>query len=129
MSKVRTPEPDGFLEFWTLWRPYMRRTDGRGDARDTYRKHILNGADPADIIDGAKAFLRELPEKDRPYIPLAASWLNKEAYADWCDRERTFQAHMAAKANQSTNVVSIAAPRGQTAFLREWDQKQKAKQG
>jgi len=27
------PEPEGFPEAWALWRPYMRKNDGRGEAR------------------------------------------------------------------------------------------------
>lgn len=121
--KAPIQEPEGFADFWAVWRPLMRRTDGRGDARETYRKHILKGAEPADIIDGAKAFLRDIPEKDRPYIPLAASWLNKESYLDWCEKERAYQAKLAERA---TNVVQIkSAPTNyKPKFLREWEQKQ-----
>lgn len=121
--KAPNQEPTGFSEFWAVWRPMMRRSDGRGDARETYRKHILKGAEPADMIDGAKAFLRDIPEKDRPYIPLAASWLNKEAYLDWCEKERAYQAKLAERAE---NVVSIkSAPTNyKPKFLREWEQRQ-----
>ncbi len=127
MSKAAPiQEPEGFADFWTVWRPHMRRTDGRGDARDTYRKHILRGADPADIIDGAKAFLRDVPEKDKPYIPLAASWLNKESYLDWCEKERAFQLWQAERA---ANVVPIrtvqAAPLPENHFSRRWAEQRK----
>lgn len=118
MKKVRTPEPEGFPEFWAVWQPHMRHTDGRGDAREAFRKHILMGADPQDIIDGATGFFRFMQEKDKPYVPLAASWLNKEAYADWAVKERAYQARMAEQ-SQRANVVSIG-PRGQTAFLKQW---------
>jgi hypothetical protein len=91
MNKVREAEPSGFPEFWDIWRPHRRHTDGRGEARNTYRKHILMGAAPEDIIDGARGFFRFMAEKDKPYVPLAASWLNKEAYADWCEQERAYQ--------------------------------------
>lgn len=116
MKKVRTPEPDGFLDFWAVWQPNMRHTDGRGDAREAFRKHILMGADPQDIIDGASGFFRFMPEKDKPYVPLAASWLNKEAYPDWAAKERAFQARQ----QERTNVVSIGT-RGQTAFLKNYE--------
>jgi hypothetical protein len=102
--KIQQQEPEGFAEFWAVWRPAMRRTDGRGDARDAYRKHILAGALPEDIIDGARAFLRDMPERDKAYIPLAASWLNKSAYLDWADKEREYQARIAAHAE---NVVQM----------------------
>jgi len=46
MSKVRIPEPEGFADFWKVWLPIARHTDGRGLARETFRKHVLNGALP-----------------------------------------------------------------------------------
>lgn len=119
----REQEPEGFAEFWSIWRPHMRHTDGRGDARKAYRKHVLDGAEPADIIDGAKAFIRSLTERDKPYIPLAASWINKEAYADWAERERDYQKRLAEKA---TNVVSMPVSRSK--FSLEWDRRQAEKQ-
>jgi hypothetical protein len=93
--RVNTPEPEGFAEFWQVWQPRMRHTDGRGDARECFRKHILMGADPRDIIDGATGFFRFMQERDKQYVPLAASWLNKEAYTDWAAQERAYQLRMA----------------------------------
>lgn len=104
--KAREQEPEGFSAFWTEWRPYMRHTDGRGDARDRYRKELLRGADPLDILDGAKGYLRHLtslPKEKQDFIPLAATWLHKQSYADWCDRERAYQARLAeAQARRAT---------------------------
>ena len=93
-------ESPEFKAFWAVWQPHMRHTDGRGDAREAFRKHILMGADPQDIIDGATGFFRFMQEKDKPYVPLAASWLNKEAYADWAVKERAYQARMAERSVQ-----------------------------
>lgn len=113
MRKVATPEPEGFEEFWACWMPHRRRTDGRGDARTAYRKHILDGADPQDILDGARGFLRSLTDAERPYIPLAASWLNKEAYADWAEDERNYQRRLAeiqARKQQPADVIQMRRP-------------------
>lgn len=96
--KLPQHDPDGFIEFWTLWRPHMRHTDGRGKAREPYRKQLLRGAEPTDIIDGAKAYLRHhksLPTQKQEFIPLASSWLNAESYSDWCEQERDYQARLA----------------------------------
>lgn len=96
--KVKTQEPEGFDSFWQIWRPHMRHTDGRGDARERYRKELLKGAEPEDIIDGAKAYIRHLlslPKDKQEFIPLAATWLHKQSFLDWCEHERTYQAHMA----------------------------------
>ena len=122
MRKVNTPEPDGFAEFWTVWQPRMRHTDGRGDARECFRKHILMGADPRDIIDGATGFFRFMQDRDKQYVPLAASWLNKEAYTDWAAQERAYQQRMAER-EAKTNVVPIK-PQPKSKFLQDWERRQ-----
>jgi hypothetical protein len=120
MSKVRIPEPEGFEDFWNCWRPHARHTDGRGLARETFRKHVLNGALPQDIIDGAKWFIRNLSARDREYVPLSSTWLNRETWADLCERERAFQERQASVAE---NVVQLnrepKAPKPK--FLRDWE--------
>lgn len=117
MRKVRTPEPELFPEFWAVWLPIARHTDGRGLARETFRKHILNGAEPQDIVDGAKWFARSLTDRDRPYVPMSATWLNRCSYEDLCHKERAYQARLAGM-EQSANVVSMKpAPRPANHFL------------
>lgn len=107
--KPTRQEPDGFATFWAIWRPYARHTDGRGDARNTFAKHIKNGADPQDIIDGARCFFRTMKDRDREYVPLASTWLNREAYTDLAEQERAHQERMAeVQARRAANVVNIA---------------------
>ena len=125
MRKVQTPEPDGFSSFWETWAPYRRKNDGRGDGRKAFAQLVNEGADPADIIDGAKAYVRSLTAAERPYIPLAATWIRREAYADWCEVERTYQRRLAERQSQPENVVPMQ-PRGQTKFLREWQERKQA---
>lgn len=109
-------EPSGFAEFWDIWRPHKRHTDGRGLARACFQKHLLDGVDPRDIIDGARWFIRNL--KDPAYIPLSATWLNRCDYEDGCILERDYQIQMQARGN-AQNVTPIR-PAGQTAFLQRW---------
>jgi hypothetical protein len=112
-------EPEGFDQYWSIWRPHARHTDGRGLARETFAKHVKNGADPQDIIDGAKCFFRTMKERDRDYVPLASTWLNRGCFEDLAEQERSYQARIAelkAKAAQQTvvqseNVVSISPER------------------
>ena len=126
MRKVQAQEPEGFADFWTAWAPYRRKNDGRGDGRKAFAQLVNEGAEPADIIDGAKAYVRSLTAAERPYIPLAATWIRREAYADWCEVERTYQRRLAERQSQpSENVVSMQ-PRGQTKFLREWRERKQA---
>lgn len=128
MSKVRSPEPELFATFWEeIWQPHMRHTDGRGDARNMYRKHVLMGADPQDIVDGARAFIRHhltLSAQEQKFIPLAASWINKESYSDWAKRERQYQHQLAA--SQAQNVIPMNKPTPvlpDTHFSVQWAKK------
>lgn len=111
-----------FIEFWTLWRKHMRKTDGRGKARPAWNQMIEAGANPQDIIDGAHWYLRNMTERDAPYIPLAASWLRSERWADDCEQERAYQARLAEREQQQTNVVQIAnAKLPENHFSRRWE--------
>lgn len=94
-----TPE---FKEFWEdIWRPHMNPFDGRGDARDCFFQHVeVLGADPRDIVDGARWFIRSggnqgIGRDGKPVRIHAASWLNKTPYEDGCEQERTYQARLA----------------------------------
>jgi hypothetical protein len=95
-------EPEGFAAFWNLWRPHARNTDGRGLARETFAKHVRAGADPEDIVLGAAWFLRTMKEKDREFIPLSSTWLNRGSYEDLCEHERKYQ-----DALSGANVVQM----------------------
>jgi hypothetical protein len=112
---------DAFTTFWLLWRKHMRKSDGRGKARPAWQQMIEAGVDPQDIIDGAAWYLRNLSERDAPYIPLAASWIRSERWADDCEQERAYQARLA---ERSTNVVQIKPQPAKSKFLQEWERKQ-----
>jgi len=101
---TKREEPEGFSEFWTIWRKYARHTDGRGLARDAFTKHVRSGADPQDIIDGVTHFFRTMKDKDREFVPLSATWINREAYTDLAALERSYQLRISAgNSNSSTN--------------------------
>ena len=124
----RTQESPEFIEFWCdIWRPMARHTDGRGLAREAFNKHVANGADPRDIVDGARYFMRGV--KDRQYVPLSATWINRCAYEDLCEQERAYQARIAEREaqRQSDNVTPIR--RGvlpDTHFSKRWEQQKVA---
>jgi hypothetical protein len=121
MRKASGQEPDGFAEYWAAWMPYRRKNDGRGEARICYRKHILAGAEPADIIDGARGYLRSLTAAEKPYIPLAATWLNREAYLDWCDQERAYQKRLAERQEAAVAEIKAKAVLPENHFSRRWE--------
>lgn len=106
-----TPE---FVAFWRTWQPHMHPNDGRGSARDEFVRHIeLRNADGADMADGAAWFIRG--RKPGDWMPHAATWLNRCAYEDFCEKERAFKASM--EVRQRSNVVSLpprSTPIGQS---------------
>lgn len=116
--KVREHEPEGFEELWQVWRPHARKTDGRGKARPTYRKWLLEGAEPRDMIDGARWHLRSMSERDRPYINLLSVYLNSERWVDECEQERAYQARMSSPPPE--NVVPIKASLPDSHFSVRW---------
>jgi hypothetical protein len=100
-------EPEGFKEFWEqVWRPHARHTDGRGLAREAFARHIKAGACPQDIIDGARYFFRTMKERDKEFVPLSATWLNRGAYEDMAEAERALQQRVEQR-QQAANVVEL----------------------
>lgn len=117
-------EPEGFPELWLLWRDHARKSDGRGKARPTYAKWLQAGADPADIMDGARWHLRSMKPEEKPYIQLLSVYLNSERWADECEKERAFQAR---QHERPANIVQIKAEpvRKKSAWLEQYE-RQKA---
>jgi len=106
---TKADETPAFIEFWSAWRPFARHTDGRGDARDAFFKHVKAGADPQDIADGAKWFLHTMKEKDKEYIPLAATWIGRRSYEDQAEEYRAYEARRQERQlAQTANVVPIS---------------------
>lgn len=113
--------PPGFDALWLLWRDHARKSDGRGKARPTYAKWLQAGADPADIMDGARWHLRSMKPEEKPYIQLLSVYLNSERWADECEKERAFQAR---QHERPANVVQMQQPKParKTAFLELFEQ-------
>lgn len=107
---MKKAEPPFFPDFWSLWRPHARKTDGRKLARETFAKHVRAGADPEDIVLGAAWFLRTMKERDREFIPLSSTWMNRGSYEDDCILERQRIAAME-QAKRPDNVVQMTHPR------------------
>lgn len=128
MKKLRLDESPEFKAFWAIWQPISRHNDGRGLARDTFRKHVEAGAPAQDIVDGAQWFIRSMKQKDREFVPLSSTWINREAYLDMAEFERNYQRQTAERAERAANVVPMNGPKlGQTAFLRKWNAEQAEK--
>jgi hypothetical protein len=110
-------EPEGFEIFWCEWRKTKRHTDGRGKCRKEYMRQIKEGATPEDLLLAAKWHIRNT--KDLAFIPLAASWLNSEAWVEEAEKERAMQASVQERA---TNVVQIKPVSNyKPKFLQEYE--------
>lgn len=115
-------EPEGFAEFWAVWRPHARHTDGRGLARDTFAKHTRGGAEPLDIIDGARWFFRTMKERDKEFVPLSSTWINRRAYEDMALQERSYQERLASRQSPPASPQLVPAnTQTRTRFMQEWD--------
>jgi len=85
-AKRGKPEPqppvarEGFDKFWAA---YPRRI-AKGAARKAWDKAIKNGADPDEIIWGARAYasLPRDPADGLKYVAHPATWLNAERWED-----------------------------------------------
>lgn len=64
---------EAFNEFYK--HAYPRKVEPL-KARRAFEKAVKNGADPHDIIDGARRFAAATAAKELTYIPYPASWLN-----------------------------------------------------
>lgn len=119
MEEIAEDDPHGFLRFWCEWRKTKRHTDGRGKCRKEYMRQIKEGATPDDLLLAAKWHIRST--KDLAFIPLAASWLNSEAWVEEADKEREYQSRLADR----TNVVSIKPVTNyKPKFLQDYERKQ-----
>jgi hypothetical protein len=80
-------------------------------AREAFAKHVKAGACPQDIIDGAKYFFRTMKDKDRDYVPLSATWMNRGSYEDSAEAERALQQKLRERAVSQPNVIALQQPK------------------
>lgn len=110
-----TPE---FQQFWEAWKPFARDTDGRGAARDAFLDHVNSGADPADIVDGARFFLRSM--KDKQFVPLVQTWLNRRAFEDMAEQERSYQERQASRERERAQSAGVVVSLPSNHFMNKY---------
>lgn len=77
-TKKRSTTPTAALdeEFEEFYKHAYPRKMEPLKARRAFEKAVKNGADPRDIIEGARRFAAATAAKGKTYIPYPASWLN-----------------------------------------------------
>lgn len=117
-------EPEGFNDFWQFWMKTKRHTDGRGKCRKEYQRQLNEGATPEDLLLAAQFHVRNT--KDLAFIPLAATWLNSEAWVDEAPKERNHLEAMERRAaTKSENVVQMRPVSNYVpAFLKDYQPKE-----
>jgi hypothetical protein len=73
-------EPDGFAEFWATYPP--RQNSSKSDARTAYAAALKKGANPADILAGARVYANDQRGKDPQYTAHARTWLHGRRWED-----------------------------------------------
>lgn len=114
----KADETQEFQQFWEAWKPFARDTDGRGAARDAFLDHVKSGADPQDIVDGARFFLRTM--KDKQFVPLVQTWLNRRAFEDMAEQERTYQERASQREKERTQPSSVVVALPANHFMRNY---------
>lgn len=108
-SSTTTAALDGeFEEFYK--HTYPRKVEPL-KARRAFEKAVKNGADPRDIIEGARRFAAATAAKELTYIPYPASWLNAggwmSAEKDIAPVERTPWQAKTARMVQSVQASAV----------------------
>lgn len=75
------PPPDLFPEFWNAYPHRNGAKKGKTLARKRWDKAVKSGADPGEIIQGARAYHRDRQVVDG-YAPDPATWLNQARWSD-----------------------------------------------
>lgn len=87
-AQVEPRPPVAREDFDKFWAAYPRRI-AKGAARKAWDKALKNGADPEEIIWGARAYasLPRDPADGLKYVAHPATWLNGERWTDEADPE------------------------------------------
>lgn len=86
--QLSTKKDTDSVEFDAFWGAFPKRdgSNPRSPAEVAYRREVANGADPADILAGARAYAsaqkREHGGAKSRYTAQAATWLNQKRWRD-----------------------------------------------
>lgn len=112
-TKKRSATPTAALdeEFEEFYKHAYPRKMEPLKARRAFEKAVKNGADPRDIIEGARRFAAATAAKGKTYIPYPASWLNAGGWmsetGDIAPAERTPWQAKTARMVQSVQAAAV----------------------
>ena len=112
-TKKRSTTPAAALdeEFEEFYKHAYPRKMEPLKARRAFEKAVKNGADPRDIIEGARRFAAATAAKEVTYIPYPASWLNAGGWmseaGDIAPVERTPWQAKTARMVQSVQAAAV----------------------
>ena len=78
IDKDTTGDPDGFVEFWTLW----PRGEGRKTAARAFPKAVKAVGSPEELTALAAKWLDDRRSMAPGFVPHASTWLNQERWED-----------------------------------------------
>ena len=84
-SEGKILKNDPFDPFWAAY-PKRKGDNPKKTAKAKFEKALENGADPEDIIAGAKKLAEVLKSENKintSYVPMAVTWLNQERWKDY----------------------------------------------
>lgn len=68
-------------QFETFWKVYPRK-EGKKKARENFARAVKAGADPQDIVAGAKRYAAAVDGTEARFIKWAQGWLTEERWTD-----------------------------------------------
>ncbi len=78
---VAMVESDAFEQFWDAY-PKRDGANPKKPAKGKFQRHVENGVNPNDIIQGAQRYARQVLDKEPKYVAQAVTWLNQERWND-----------------------------------------------
>lgn len=76
----QSQSPPDFAEFWRAF-PKREGDNPEAPARAAWRRAVAGGADPAEIIAGARSYAAATADRERKFIASAARWLTEARYS------------------------------------------------
>jgi len=94
-----------FKDLWeTIWPSVKSPHDARALARDAFFRHVWwKAADPKDIVDAARYYVRTLGKAGECRL-LLSNWLDRGFYEDMATLERSYQLRVGAGNSNDANT-------------------------